>query len=136
MTPGYVCPTASGVGGDCVATGPGAVCPNGILDFGEQCDDGNSADTDGCTTCQVDDGYVCPSAGAPCQLIPVCGDGFVGFGEECDDGVNDGGYNECQAECKLGGYCGDGIKQAGETCDDADPDAPASCNGCRIIVVR
>jgi fibro-slime domain-containing protein len=70
------------------------------------------------------------------ECLPQCGDGIVGFGEECDDGVNDGGYNECQAGCVLGGYCGDGIKQENESCDDNAPDAPTSCAGCRILVVK
>ena len=70
------------------------------------------------------------------DCVAECGDGIIGGNEECDDGVNDGGYNECQAGCKLGGYCGDAIVQEGEICDDAAPDAPASCHGCRIIVVR
>src|SRR5690606_33946954 len=66
----------------------------------------------------------------------VCGDGKIGAGEECDDGENDGGYNECQADCKLGGFCGDGIVQETEVCDDADPNAPANCAGCRVLVIK
>lgn len=66
----------------------------------------------------------------------VCGDGIIGFGEECDDGVNAGGYNGCGEDCTLGAFCGDGIKQEDEVCDDADPNAPSSCSGCNIIVVR
>jgi fibro-slime domain-containing protein len=65
-----------------------------------------------------------------------CGDGIIGAGEECDDGVNDGGYNECHPGCVLGGYCGDGVVQEGEVCDDGDPNKPAECSGCRILVVR
>jgi len=156
VTPGYVCPTASGVGGDCVEAGPGAVCPNGILDFGEECDDGNSDDADGCTTCEVDDGYVCAGAGTACQLIPVCGDGFVdvAIGEECDDGDATGG-DGCNASCQVqngficpaptvsgnkleGGdcsaiVCGDGVVQGTEECDDADlgdPQDERNDDGC------
>ncbi len=70
------------------------------------------------------------------DCTPFCGDGILGFGEECDDGDNDGGYNECQEGCVLGGYCGDGIVQETEACDDRDPNAPAGCSNCRIIVVR
>jgi fibro-slime domain-containing protein len=70
------------------------------------------------------------------DCTPECGDGIIGVGEECDDGANDGGQNECQPGCVLGGYCGDGIVQEEEVCDDADPDAPANCAGCRVIVIK
>lgn len=70
------------------------------------------------------------------ECTAECGDGIVGFGEQCDDGVNDGGYNECQDGCVLGPYCGDGKKDENETCDDNDPEAPAGCSGCRLVVVR
>ena len=63
------------------------VCGDGILVAGEQCDDGNTSDGDGCQ--------------ADCQL-PVCGDGILdtGEGEQCDDGnnIDDDG---CQADCTL-----------------------------------
>src|SRR6185436_17242676 len=48
------------------------VCGNGLVEFGEQCDDGNTATGDGC--------------GATCQIEVVCGDGVVAPGEQCDDG--------------------------------------------------
>src|SRR5438132_430591 len=45
-----------------------AVCGDGALDPGEQCDDGNNATPgDGCgSTCMVDVGWVCPTVGMPC----------------------------------------------------------------------
>jgi cysteine-rich repeat protein len=33
---------------------PNGVCGDGILDQGEECDDGNTNDNDGCTACKVD----------------------------------------------------------------------------------
>ena len=37
-----------------------AACPDGVLDAGEECDDNNPTDGDGCTsTCEVEDGYQC-----------------------------------------------------------------------------
>lgn len=67
----------------------------------------------------------------------ICGDGMIGFGEECDDGADNGaGYNSCQDDCRLGAFCGDGIKQDNEICDDNDPEAPAGCSGCSIVVVK
>lgn len=66
---------------------------------------------------------------------PDCGDGIVAGSEECDDGENDGGHNECQPGCALATYCGDGKVNGDEVCDDADPNRPANCSGCRLIVV-
>ena len=62
------------------------LCGNKIINPGEQCDDGNTKDGDGCT--------------AKCQKN-VCGDGVLWTGkEECDDGnVKDG--DECTPLCKF-----------------------------------
>jgi cysteine-rich repeat protein len=63
-----------------------APCGNGQLDAGETCDDGNTADGDGC-------GHSC--------RIEACGDGLVQFGrgEECDDGNTTAG-DGCDATCQ------------------------------------
>ncbi len=148
---GYVCPIAAGVGGKCQLADPGATCPNAILEFGETCDDGNANDGDGCTDCTVDTGYVCPTAGAPCELIPFCGDGFVDIklGEACDDHDNVPG-DGCSATCTVepnyrcptpvlqnGKYvggdcaaivCGDGAQQGGEQCDDHNQSSNDGCS--------
>lgn len=74
------------------------------------------------------------------ECTSVCGDGILAAGEQCDEGEenNIGGHNGCNMDCTLGSYCGDGIVQeeAGEDCDDNDPNAPADCAGCKVIVVR
>ena len=61
------------------------------MDSGEDCDDGNTVDTDDCpSTC----------------LDPVCGDGFTWTGHEaCDDGNTTDG-DSCSSGCALG--CGNG----------------------------
>lgn len=61
-------------------------CPDGDLDPGEECDDGNDSNTDACLdTC----------------VAASCGDGFVQGGvEECDDGNLDPG-DGCDAGCAV-----------------------------------
>lgn len=99
------------VGGGCSgadSTDPNGqgTCGNGIPEAGEQCDDGNTNDDDGCSNA--------------CQLTS-CGDGIVQSGEDCDDGnsVNDDG---CDNTCRgSGGSCNnDGNVDEGEQCDDGN----------------
>jgi cysteine-rich repeat protein len=50
----------------CSAEPPPSDCGNGVLDSGEQCDDGNTFIDDGCSnTCQVDDGWQCTDPTPP-----------------------------------------------------------------------
>lgn len=88
-------------------------CGNGTVDSGEQCDDGNTASGDGCSStcrwegqCSVtdtgsitcDDDVDCAPALGACI---ACGNGRLDSGEECDDGnhtVDDGCDSSCQVE--------------------------------------
>ncbi|MCF7812026.1 DUF4215 domain-containing protein [Candidatus Gracilibacteria bacterium] len=89
-----------------------AVCGNGTVDSGEECDDGNVVSGDGCSSvCQVECGSGYKKVGTSC--VWHCGDGVVdpGYGEECDDGnssLSDGcygckSYSWAQVNC---GPCG------------------------------
>ena len=60
-------------------------CGNATLDPGEQCDDGNVVDGDGCDA-------NCTATG--------CGNGIVTAGEECDDGNLDDG-DGCSSSCQV-----------------------------------
>jgi cysteine-rich repeat protein len=110
--------------------GSGATCGNGIVEAGEECEDGNALDGDGCSQyCRVEvcgDGLV--GKGEACDdgdnflynctsncTIPRCGDGVVTELEECDDN-NTVDFDGCSSECNLE-YCGDGIVQPGEECE-------------------
>ena len=118
------------------------VCGNGEVEEGEECDDGNTEDTDACTNActsaicgdgvvqagaeecddgNTDDTDACVST---CKKA-VCGDGYVGPGEMCDDGNNDDA-DECTNACAPAG-CGDMIVQAGEECDDGNADDTDAC---------
>jgi cysteine-rich repeat protein len=62
------------------------VCGNGVVETGEDCDDGGTAPGDGC------DAVCACEAG-------VCGDGDVNCGEQCDDGGTVPG-DGCDAACQ------------------------------------
>ena len=58
----------------CTSTGP--VCGNGVLEAGEDCDDGNNVDGNGCSAvCTIEQGYAC--TGDPSACTPICGDGLA-----------------------------------------------------------
>jgi cysteine-rich repeat protein len=92
----------AGEAGTCSCT-----CGNGLLDPGEECDDGNSMTCDGCSNCHIE-----------------CGDGFLCPSEECDDGnaVSCDGCTDCQVD-----GCGDAIICPPEECDDGNT---ANGDGC------
>ncbi len=125
-------------GDTCSAFTP--VCGDGAVHVPEGCDDGNTTAGDGCSdTCEVEDGYDCPTAGTPC--FSTCGDGFAASDEACDDGNligADGCSSDCQVAengftCPPGGgactaVCGDGTIVVGETCDDGNTTAGDGCS--------
>lgn len=106
-----------------------ADCGDGILSVGEECDDGNSVNTDLCTN-------DCKDA--------TCGDGFIQPGEICDSGASntdiacsapyEGTCNYCNTSCVpiivTGPYCGDGNLDTnnGEECDDHNNTSGDNCN--------
>jgi len=109
------------------------VCGDGILQGGEECDDGNTNNTDGCVIVAGHEEDLSIS----CK-IARCGDGYRYSGvESCDAGLMNG--VECEAEyggtCEFcterctfatatGAYCGDGIRQSAyEECDEG----PIAC---------
>ena len=83
------------------------VCGNSVLETGEQCDDGNTANGDGCSsTCQTE------------VVSPVCGNSVLETGEQCDDGntANDDGCSStCQTEVTT------------TTCTEGDNIAATGC---------
>jgi len=80
-------------------------CGDGQVNLDEECDDGNSSDSDGClSTC----------------LVATCGDGHLWPAhEECDDG-NDSDEDGCVDACEVA-TCGDGHLWVGhEQCDGVE----------------
>jgi len=98
------------------------ICGNGINEQGEECDDGNKDDYDGCTNlCDFD-----------FSGLLHCGDNKTDSGEQCDLGKDNGkkcipGYNTtctyCSILCRnktLTRFCGDNILDSEEECDDGN----------------
>ena len=115
---------------------PPSPCGNGIIDPGEECDDGNKISGDGCSRlCQIESCWACGTCGTnlPCVMTPICGDGVLTPPERCDDGNLTGG-DGCSADCTTieAGWqcdhagircfpiCGDGLIVGAETCDDGN----------------
>ncbi|MEM6993039.1 MAG: DUF4215 domain-containing protein [Myxococcota bacterium] len=129
-------------GGESAADGmAGPVCGDGVVDDGEQCDDGNDVNEDACkadcTTNVCGDGFVDPATeecddanaedGDGCLtgcVLNVCGDGVVDPAtEECDDG-NSVMTDSCPVDCRWN-TCGDGLIWVGaEDCDHGADNGP------------
>lgn len=62
------------------------VCGNGVVEAGEECDDGNAISGDGCNN--------------DCRLprLPRCGDGIIDPGEQCDGMA---GEQPCGPNCMV-----------------------------------
>ncbi len=127
---------------------PQSVCGDGERSGAEECDDGDLANLDGCSSAcrselcgngRVDPGETCDRTHATCvacQTVivtpPSCGNGKIEAGETCDDGNTLAG-DRCSPAC-LNEVCGDSQldqregpngKFIGETCE---PPAAGLCD--------
>ncbi len=120
-------------------------CGDGQITHGEKCDDGNTANGDGCTSdCLVESGFACRTAGQPCEPLK-CGNGALDEGELCDDGNRNNGDGCSQACIPETGYvcpegkncrkitCNDGIIEGSESCEDSNTKDGDGCSSiCQI----
>ena len=115
------------------------VCGDGFIDPGEDCDDDNVGDNDGCDgDCEVEPGWNCVGEPSTCTMgTSECGDGAIANGEDCDDD-NTANGDGCDADCDIeAGWecagspsdcnllCGNGHIDPGEECDGG-----ANCVNC------
>jgi cysteine-rich repeat protein len=91
---------------------------DGVIDYNEECDDGDLNSDDAADACRTD----CSAA--------HCGDGAVDTGELCDDGnlVEGDGCNSTCAD----NICGDGVVDGIEECDDGDLNSDFVPDACRV----
>ena len=96
-------------------------CGDGVVDTGEQCDDGTGNNSD-----------TVPNACRTSCVSAHCGDTVVDLNEQCDAGYlnSDTTPDTCRQSCRNP-RCGDGVIDAtvgaGEVCDDANRNANDGC---------
>jgi fibro-slime domain-containing protein len=147
VEPGWTCPkppTAGACTKDIVPA-----CGDGILSYGEFCDEGPGNKTAGCSAdCKtITPGWDCSIAGQSCTRQAYCGDGTPNFtiGEQCDDGNTTNG-DGCNSTCKVEAnwicpngkncvhlVCGDGTVNGAEQCDDSNTTNGDGCSStCQV----
>lgn len=89
------------------------MCGDKHLDPGEQCDDGNVANADGCS--------------ATCSLEMTCGNGLLEGTEQCDDGDTSSG-DGCSSTCTIEMTCGNDVMEGTEECDDGGVENGDGCS--------
>lgn len=90
------------------ATVTGSRCGGGTLDAGEECDDGNVVNGDGCdATCHAEQCFTCTGSPSTCGPVPN--------GVSCDDGETCTSGDTCQS-----GNCSGTPEQDGTSCTDGD----------------
>lgn len=100
------------------------VCGDGYIEAGEQCDDGNNIDSDGCTNQCIKGSCALSCSGEPSVCIPAAdGSSCGGPCAICQTGA-------CISQC----VCGDGIVIAGgEDCDDGNTSAGDGCSDVCVV---
>ena len=122
---------------------PQSLCGNGRIDDGEQCDDGNTVNSDACSNacrsnasctgnspaCIQGTSAKCCSSQWTCSIGNNCACYCSGTTYIRGDGCPDFIRNPCEP---LAAGCGDGVVQSNEQCDDGNQINTDACtNTCR-----
>lgn len=124
-------------------------CGNGVLQAGEQCDDGNSGAGDGCSAaCVVEPLWACADEPSVCTKRN-CGNGVIEGDEACDAGERNGlfygdgtgctAFCSFEPNCRVDGVdgcvsaCGDGMRIAPEQCDDGNASNGDGCSSACVV---
>lgn len=98
-------------------------CGNEFIESGEDCDDGNSNNDDGCLN--------------DC-ILPTCGDDYIWIGQEdCEDDNDCNNDETCEdCECVEESICGNNDVEPGEECErDSQCDNDEECDDCECVSV-
>ncbi len=130
----------------CVATAVhanGPVCGDGVVDAGEECDDGNNVDGDGCSAqCRNESAccWQCLTAenltiASFCQNVlsaQACAtfEFQIGCTGVSQPQTFTQGVTCANADC---GHCGNGIVNEGEECDDSNRDGGDGCSALCLV---
>ncbi len=129
---------------DMDGVGDACDCGDGKIVAGENCDDQNNTNGDGCNAvCGIESGWQCN--GEPSVCTPICGDGKLVGGEQCDDAGTTAG-DGCSASCTVEkGWqcsgepsvctvvCGDGLIIEQEVCDDGNGSDGDGCSSSCVV---
>jgi cysteine-rich repeat protein len=100
-------------------------CGDGIKVSGEECDDNNILNGDGCTeACEIEPGFACLDTS---ECYTVCGDGVVYGKESCDD-ANTVNGDGCSDDCVIE----HGYQCIQAVCPDPIPPSPRAGAVCQV----
>ncbi|MCB9582781.1 MAG: hypothetical protein H6717_37425 [Polyangiaceae bacterium] len=120
------------VNGNCVP----ATCGDGQTQSGEECDDGDTDDTNGCTTAckfsclSTDPTRDCTATGDECAGSNKCDDTAhtcTGGTPKADNDPCNGGAGYCASGVCTTAQCGNSKTEPGEDCDDGNTDDTDGC---------
>lgn len=107
-------------------------CGDGIVQAGEECDDANIDNGDGCnSSCIIESGWGCSAtADTPSVCSNTCGDGVrQNATEQCDLGAANSDNGDCTTRCRIAS-CTDGLRHSAGTGTETDVDCGGSCPPC------